>query len=311
LIIEGLAEALQGDSLLHEMLRYHMGLDNKSGMGKLLRPSLLLFSTEELGGDPERALPAAVGLELVHNFSLIHDDIQDRDLERRGRETVWSVYGIEQAINAGDLLHSIAMAQVLSANHGDSTLALLCAQELVKAIAEMIEGQGLDLSFEREEIDIDSYMEMIDKKTGALIRCALRLGALLAGASTEISNRLVELGKYLGRAFQIRDDILGIWGKPAHTGKPVGNDLLRKKNSYPLTWAKEKDPGLQELFRHDPVPTEEILSRLETTGARTAAAERVASFSKRTQKLKAGLPFSPDGHKDMEELLSFLTERRL
>jgi geranylgeranyl diphosphate synthase type I len=231
-IERGLREGLQGETRVAEMLRYHLGIENgdddgAASMGKLLRPSLVLFTAEQLGEAPDHALPAAIGLELIHNFSLIHDDIQDHDETRRGRPTVWCRYGVAQAINAGDAMQVLAVRHALDA--GEAAAGIL-----LEATWEMIEGQSLDLALEGRPASADAYLSMIDRKTGALLRCALRLGGTLAGAEPEVLLALAAAGTELGRAFQIHDDLLGIWGNGATTGKPQGSDIRRRKRTLPI-----------------------------------------------------------------------------
>jgi geranylgeranyl diphosphate synthase type I len=316
LIEEGLLAALQGDSLLYAILRYHVGLEDEQGapakaLGKLLRPSLVLFTAEELGGDIEQSLPAAIGLELVHNFSLIHDDIQDHDEVRRGRPTVWSRYGIAQAINAGDLMQALAVAQAARAGQEIVTV-------LVEATVMMIEGQSLDIAFEERGADVSSYLEMIDKKTGALICSSLHLGGLLAGAPTNIIEGLVAMGRDLGRAFQIRDDLLGIWGDGTVTGKPQGSDIRRRKKSLPVTMALagarsgERDL-LEEIYSKEDIDNDDVtrvIAVLERLGVRQDCEEQVNAHLERATAQLATLPFSERGREEMNELIDYLARRK-
>lgn len=316
LIEGGLRVALAGDSLLYAILRYHVGLENEHGAptlapGKLIRPSLVLFTTEELGGNIEQALPAAIGLELVHNFSLIHDDIQDHDEIRRGRKTVWNLYGIAQAINAGDLMQALAVAQ--GARAGREIVAAL-----VEATVAMIEGQGLDLAFEEEEVDVASYLDMIDKKTGALIRCAFRMGGLLAGSPIDVVQDLVEMGRDLGRAFQIRDDLLGIWGNGTVTGKPQGSDIRRRKKSLPVSMAfaqacgEDRDLLTEVYFRKEieDEDVERVIALMERANVRQACEEQVSAHLEQARARLATLPFSERGIEEMNELIDYLVRRK-
>jgi len=307
-----LEDALRNGGPLGEMLAYHMGLREADGSpgagigGKLLRPSLVCFSCEALGGEVEAALPAA--LELIHNFSLIHDDIQDKDELRRGRPAVWKVYGIEQAINAGDGMLVVALRRALDAEVLPGTRRLAALEALLSAIYRMIEGQVLDLSLEGKNVAVADYLEMARKKTGALLGCALELGAIAAGKD-EPRERLRQLGEVLGLAFQIRDDWIGIWGDPEVTGKPVGNDLLRRKRSFPVAHALERDPALAELLSRDPIPLQEALARLEATGAREATEKEVKRYAEEAVGTAAELPWSAWAQDEFRELLSFLVER--
>jgi len=317
LIAGGLEEALAGDSLLYPMLRYHVGLEDEKGrksdhLGKLLRPSLVLFTARELGAPPKEALPAALSIELIHNFSLIHDDIQDGDSLRRGRATVWSRYGMEQGINAGDLMETIAVKTALTAGPR-------AAAALVSATIEMIEGQALDLSYERWEATVEEYLEMVDKKTGALIRCAFELGGIVAGAAAETIDRLIELGTALGRAFQIRDDLLGIWGDDAVTGKPNGSDIRRRKKSLPVVVALARATGADRALLRDAYRKEEeltdpevgaVVGVLERLGADAAGEEMVKKYLGAATEMLGGLPFTRKGKEEMDELIDYLARRK-
>jgi geranylgeranyl diphosphate synthase, type I len=314
-IEQGLRSALEGETLLYRALRYHVGLEDERGarcraLGKLLRPSLVLFTAEEFRADPTRSRHAAIGLELIHNFSLIHDDIQDRDTVRRGRRTVWSLYGVEQAINAGDLMHTLALSQGLRA--GEASLGAL-----LRATAEMIEGQGLDLAFEKEEVTPGAYFEMVDKKTGALIRCALELGGILAGMEGAVVDDLVGLGAALGRAFQIRDDLLGIWGNGQETGKPQGSDIRRRKKAYPVAIVLDRAPqaerdAVRAVYARPEIGQDEVdrvIAVMDRLGIRKAGEEAVSAALDRATGHLERLPFSRDGKDEMSELIDYLARR--
>src|SRR5207253_501007 len=198
----------------------------------------------------------ATALELVHNYSLIHDDIQDRDLLRRGRPTVWSICGQAQAINVGNCLHAAGFAACLGRGRtpgGNAPVGDLVAS-LATASLEMTWGQRRDLMFEtRDDVTVDMYLRMIEGKTAALIACATHGGALLAhnGPRTEQPvPAYAEFGRQLGMGFQIRDDILGIWGMDSQTGKPSGGDIRRRKKSLPVLLAlEEASPGVRARLR--------------------------------------------------------------
>jgi len=312
---QALRSALHGDSLLHPVLRYHVGLEDERGasrnrLGKLLRPSLVLFTCERLGGRLDRALQAAVALELVHNFSLIHDDIQDKDPTRRGCPTVWTRIGIAQAINAGDLLHSMAIGEILEC--GTEALGVLN-----QATTAMIEGQAMDLSFEERHVDAAEYLEMIDRKTGALLRCAFELGAICADAPAAVRDKLVSFGRHVGRAFQIRDDMLGIWGDPAITGKPRGSDIRRRKKSFPIAHAfehadAEDRAALTSVYAAgsiDDGQVSTVMSILQQTHTRRQSEVHVHSDLQQAETILESLPFEPSGKDEMRELVAFLARR--
>jgi geranylgeranyl diphosphate synthase type I len=232
--------------LLYRMMRYHLGWEDEQGRpltkgdGKALRSSLCLWACEAVGGEWHRALPAAAALELTHNFSLVHDDIQDGDTERRHRPTVWSLWGQPQAINAGDSLLALAhLALLRLADSGVKPAKVVRAGVVLdQGCLAMIEGQCLDIGFERStEVSLDAYLEMIAKKSGALFEASLHLGALVGSDDVSLMQRFLRCGRLLGTAFQIRDDMLGIWGTEEVTGKAIAADVRRKKKSLPIVYA--------------------------------------------------------------------------
>ncbi len=228
---------------LYRMLRYHLGWEDAEGRpaqstGKRLRPALCLLACEAAGGKSERALPFASAVELVHNFSLIHDDVQDGDRLRHGRDTVWAVWGQPQAINAGDAL--LALAQLSLTEVAQESIAA-ASRLLDERTLEMVEGQVMDIAFENQtDVSLDDYLAMISRKTGALFDVALALGAVAAGAPEEKVAALGRCGRQLGLAFQVRDDMLGIWGDVDRTGKPVAADIRRHKKSLPIVFALDR-----------------------------------------------------------------------
>jgi len=261
-----------GNPVLDRMLRYHMGWIDQTGhstqgnSGKALRPTLCLFACQATSGDYHPALPAAVAIELVHNFSLIHDDIQDGDKERRHQPTLWWLWGKPQAIHAGIAMRiqaSLALSRL--SNGAVPTFRLLRANQLLdERCLEMIEGQYLDISYEsRLDITVAAYLDMISKKTGALIGCSLEMGALVGGADDTVTSRFHSCGSKLGLAFQIRDDMLGIWGDPRLVGKPLASDIRRKKKSLPVVYALQQAKGRQraelgKIYRSTDVGDSEV-----------------------------------------------------
>jgi geranylgeranyl diphosphate synthase type I len=308
-------DALAGETSLRAMLRYHVGLANEDGSvveatGKLLRPSLVLWAAKGLGASVVAALPVAVALELIHNFSLVHDDIQDRDRTRRGRATLWTLHGEAEAINAGDLLQTIAFRTSLRAGSD-------AADCLARATAEMIEGQSLDLAFERRAVSVDEYLGMIDLKTGALLRCALELGGIVAGTGDATRRALCALGIEIGRAFQIQDDLLGIWGDADVVGKPNGSDIRRRKKSFPIALAFTRADAadrerLAAVYALPKVGDEEItwvMGLLDRLGVRVDGVERVEGHLGAATAILEELPFSDEARREMEELTQFLARR--
>ena len=219
---------------------YHLGWTDAAGgplsapTGKGIRPALALLSAAAAWSDPSVGIPGAVAVELIHNFSLIHDDIIDGDLERHHRPTVWSVFGVGSAIITGDALETLAHQVLLEAPESGAA----ASAALAEGTAAMIAGQAMDVAFEkRRNVSVEECMAMCAAKTGALLGCAASIGAVLAGAPPATVGALRDFGAQLGLAFQAVDDLLGIWGDPATTGKPAGNDLRQRKKSMPVVSA--------------------------------------------------------------------------
>ncbi|HET6895171.1 MAG TPA: polyprenyl synthetase family protein [Candidatus Baltobacteraceae bacterium] len=239
--LEGLIRAYRGSQQVADMLCYHFGYGEHgpARRGKRLRPRLVLRVAEAEGAGAEDALDAAASIEILHNYSLVHDDIEDGDELRHGRRTLWSVYGVPQALNAGDALCALSFLVLTNAaqrHPGDRVLRMVRA--LHEAHATMCDGQSLDLSFERAtHVDLPEYHRMIGAKTAALFGVSSELGALCAPCGDEAIVRYRELGRAYGLAFQIRDDVLGIWGTIDATGKVTGNDIARRKWTFPVVWA--------------------------------------------------------------------------
>ncbi|MDP6666093.1 MAG: polyprenyl synthetase family protein [Dehalococcoidia bacterium] len=250
---------------IYDIHRYYLGWQELDGTnsvstgGKRMRPTLALLAADAVGGDPERAIPIAVALEYVHNFSLIHDDLEDMDRVRHHRPTVWVVWGEPAAIVSGNAMLKIADAaawKLRSVGVAES-VALEAEAELTANYLRMMEGQYLDIFFESEEsVTVDQYLDMIERKTGALIEASIYLGGLVApksGPDRAQAASLKTLGYELGRIFQIRDDVLGVWGGEA-TGKPVGADIKRKKKALPAVHALSTSTGtsaerLKQIFQ--------------------------------------------------------------
>lgn len=272
------------------MLRYHMGWANarfeaEIGIaGKRLRPILCLLACAEMGGSVESAVPAAAALELLHNFSLIHDDIEDGDEQRRHRETLWKVWGVPQAINAGDSLFALAFAAMQRLYerglNADTTLAAL--RVFTQMAVDLTEGQHLDMRFEqRSDVTVAEYLRMIQGKTGALVAASVAIGAIVGGAEAAQAEALWRFGQALGLAFQVQDDVLGIWGDPEVTGKAAGNDVLHRKKSLPMLYTLN-DPSVGPRFAaligdadFGPAQLDAALALLDQAGARAFAGAQV------------------------------------
>ncbi len=220
---------------------YHFGWIDAQGnptdgdSGKAVRPALALLSAEAAGAAPETGVPGAVAVELVHNFSLLHDDLMDGDEQRRHRDTVWKVFGPAQAILVGDALSALANEVLLELGTVEAGRA---ARRLTTANRKLIDGQAQDISYEhRERVTVEECLEMEGNKTGALLACAVSIGAVLGGADDRTADKLEEYGYHLGLAFQAVDDLLGIWGDPEATGKQTWSDLRQRKKSLPVVAA--------------------------------------------------------------------------
>ncbi len=255
---------LEGVSPFHEMLTYHMGWSGEGAgaqaQGKRIRPLLLLLTVSACGGEWQKALPLAAAVELVHNFSLIHDDIQDRSPLRRGRPTVWSKWGMAQAINAGDAMFILAQLALLDLGASVPPQRILRLSGIFQqACLDLTRGQFLDLSYEsRAEIGLDEYWRMIAGKTAALLSAATWMGAIFAGAEEEIADAYREYGHYLGLAFQVQDDYLGIWGDESVTGKSAVSDLVSGKKSLPVVFALAQGGPFAARWRQGFISSEEV-----------------------------------------------------
>lgn len=226
---------------MRRVAMYHFGWEEADGTpaaghaGKAIRPALVLAAVRALGGDPDRAVRAAVAVELAHNFTLLHDDIIDEDSRRRGRPTAWTVFGTPDAIIVGDAMMALALRLLAEDPHPASAQA---SARLAACVVELCAGQQADCAFEqRDRVSLDECLTMAMAKTGALLGCACALGALYAGAGPDEVDAVDGFGREAGLAFQLIDDLIGIWGDPEHTGKPAGADLLARKKSLPVVAA--------------------------------------------------------------------------
>ena len=284
---------------LYQMMQYHLGwLDadlrpEEAPRGKRLRPLMCLLACEAAGGDWHRALPAASAIELIHNFSLVHDDIEDNSLTRRHRPTVWSLWGIAQGINTGDTLWVISRLSTLrlSQEGYDPETVLRVVRLFDETCLALCAGQYLDMRFESlDSVAMDEYERMIAGKTAALLSASLAAGALLGGAGESTVERYARFGHELGITFQIVDDILGIWGEPRVTGKSAASDILERKKTIPILYALEweRQHGYDDLRRLycRPALTEQdippILTLLERAGAREAIKAQAREHQERT-----------------------------
>ncbi len=312
----------------YRLLRYHLGWVDREGnemetpisQGKALRPTLCLFACEALANDYSMALPAAAALELIHNFSLIHDDIQDQDVERRHQPTVWHLWGVPKAVAAGNAMQCTGDMALLEAGGKDVApeTVLRVSGILTESYLEMIQGQCLDLEFEsRLDITSDEYLYMIACKTGALFRCGLEIGALLATDDPSVVRAFANFGEHLGQAFQIRDDYLGIWGDEATLGKSTDNDIRRRKKSFPVVFALERASGRamedllriygQEELEEDDV--QRVLAVLDEVGSQEHSQRITEAAAARALEALKPVSLPRWAQSEAEELVDFLARR--
>ncbi len=309
-----------GDSRLAAYSRYVMGWEDESGApadhsGKRIRPLLSLFAARAMGGSDVDAMPGAVAVELVHNFSLVHDEVQDHDAERHGRPTLWARIGEAQAINAGDYLYTRAIRS-LSDGPGPVERRMLALSVLNVAIERMVEGQYRDLAFEeRDDVSTAEYIEMVAGKTGALMGAPLEIGALLAGVDAERASILGRWGEQVGLAFQAQDDYLGIWGDPSVTGKSNTNDIARKKKSLPIILGLQDREARFEIAEAyaaavvTPEGIERVVSALNGVGAGELVREEATRHANEAESLLDSLNLSAEVRADFQAIADYLVDR--
>lgn len=308
-------------SLSGKMAAYHMGWTDRSGhtsangLGKFVRPSLCLWACSVLGGRVEDALSAAAALEWIHNFTLVHDDIQDGDRERRGRETVWSIWGVGQGINVGDAIFALAFTH-LASESADPHRTLRSLRALGAATLEVIEGQCLDLDLEGQTgATVRAYLRMVRAKTGALLGASLEAGAIMAGGRDPVVQSFRHAGRLLGTAFQMRDDWLGMWGDPTLTGKSRTADANRHKMTFPVVAAYAVMSPLQrtrlhELFHAESADAEPRLRELlEQVGAADLTQEAPQRFAAKAVATLARTGLSRESLEAFEAVAHYVSTR--
>ncbi len=306
----------EGLEELRYMLAYHMGWEGEgagaAARGKRIRPLLVLLSTGAAGGEWQQAVPAAAAVELVHNFSLIHDDIQDHSDLRRGRLTVWKLWGIAQAINAGDAMFSLAHLSILRLEDtASASIALKAARLLQETCLELTKGQYLDMRYESQDNrSLEDYWPMIRGKTAALISACCELGALVAGAEEEKRLLYRQFGCHLGMAFQAQDDLLGIWGDAALTGKSADSDLLTGKKSLPILYGLSQNGPFARRWAQGPITADEIRQiahQLEQEGGLRYTQEITENLTKEAlQALRSADPKTEFGNALVELAMQLL-----
>jgi len=313
---------------IRHIAAYHLGWTDADGKpvdapgGKGIRPTLAMLGAEAAWEDSEVGVPGGVAVELVHNFSLIHDDIIDTDMERHHRPTVWSVFGVGPAIVAGDALQILAHQVLLESSPATGPAA---SALLADATAAMIAGQADDIAFEkRRDVTVKECTAMSAAKTGALLGCASSIGAVLAGAPDATVGALRDYGRHLGLAFQAVDDLLGIWGDPDQTGKPAGSDLRSRKKSMPIVSAlaaggaeadelralilgpADADAPLPELSQDE---VERATYLVEACGGREWTAVRAKANLDAALGALERVRLSAIPHRDLADIAVFVVER--
>jgi len=310
---------------LRNMLRYHMGWQDEQGhrsrgeSGKFVRSTLCLLSCQAVGSDMAQIIPAAAAVELIHNFSLIHDDIEDASAERHHRPTVWKVWGQSQAINAGDAMFTLAYLALLRLrDRGTSDEKVAAAIEILgRACLDLCQGQYLDVDYEhRLDITIESYLEMATGKTAALFAAAASLGAYLGGSDDRLTDSFGRFGRELGIAYQICDDILGIWGAEKSIGKSAG-DIVQRKKTLPVVYGLQNTDGearerLERLYSRKTIKQEDvkgIIGILERSGARDHAEHVAEQHYRRALALLEATGLDTYGQAPLKEVARSLTKR--
>lgn len=328
-IQEALREFLQHfTSPIHSTHCYYMGWEDARGNpsdsigGKRLRPTLALLAGEAMGGSIERAMPIAVALEYVHNFSLIHDDLEDRDEYRHHQPTIWYLWDDATAIISGNAMLKVAdfAAKQLTQHGVSQTVAIAMQHRLVATYLRIMEGQFLDLKYETvRDVTVPEYFQMVARKTGALITASMELGARTAEQSRDIKDdvaTITAMAEQLGAVFQIRDDVLGVWGGEL-TGKPVGSDILRKKKSLPAIHAlnnarNASKAKLHAIYQGDtssPTEVEDVLEIMDDVGTREYCQTVCEQHWENAEGLLDTLNISDEFRRDLKEIGTFLLER--
>jgi geranylgeranyl diphosphate synthase type I len=302
------------------MLQYPLGWMDEHGApysqptGKRIRPLVLLLCSEAAGGDWQHALPAAAAVELLHNFTLLHDDIQDDSPIRHGRPTVWKIWGRANAINAGDALFTlsyIALHKLERATPAKTVLAIW--RVFNETMLDLTRGQHLDMRFEHQpSVTVDEYISMIRGKTAALLAACSQIGGLVGSGDIERAQHFADFGLNLGIAFQIHDDILGIWGDPKVTGKSTATDILAKKKSLPVLYGLECSKALNDVYARphfNDNDVAEAIALLDQTGARDYAVQQEnVYYHDALQSLDAAKPQGEAGEQ-LRALAAWLFER--
>jgi geranylgeranyl diphosphate synthase type I len=309
------------------MVEYHFGWVDQEfkplnqSHGKRLRSTMCLLAFEAVHGDYQPCVPLAACIEMLHNFSLIHDDIEDGDEQRRGKPTVWKVWGIPLAINAGDLLHTLsymALTDLPVSAPFSTKRALEVYEAIFGTTIKLTQGQHLDLEMEgSNDVSVETYLKMIYGKTASLIEGSTWAGALFASDDQDLVNSYRAFGRNIGSAFQIRDDTLGVWGDPKITGKTGANDVMRKKKTYPILFgfenASEKDRAqLETIYARETVSREDarvVVEILTRTGAYEHTQKLAQEYYQKALDSLAATHIDDEPQRKLLEIGRFLVER--
>ncbi len=303
------------------MIRYTMGWVDVTDQpylhstGKRLRPTLMLLCNETAGGRWADALLAAAAVELLHNFSLVHDDIQDDSDTRHNRPTAWKIWGVPTAINAGDTMFTLAYAALAALDEArvPSETILTIWRLFNKTNLELTRGQHLDMRFEQQAVvEVGSYLSMISGKSAALLASSAQIGALIATHDAEKAQHYADFGLNIGIAFQIRDDILGIWGDPELTGKSAATDIISRKKSLPVLYGLRESDELNSLYQNDRLSPQQVTQAvriLDDIGAQEKTRQLELSYYDRAMEALASAQPTGEAEPLLRDFVSFLFRR--
>jgi len=302
---------------LHEMLAYHMGWEGddagEKAQGKRIRPVLVLLATSAACKDWKKALPASAAIELIHNFSLIHDDIEDKSEYRHGRKTVWAKWGEPQAINAGDCMYSLAYRSLVQSPSSPENLVTAISR-LEETCIRLTKGQYLDMAFETEsQVTAEMYWNMVGGKTAALLACSAVIGAIVTGVDTKTIDALQVFAWNLGLAFQAQDDWLGIWGDAALMGKSTESDLMSGKKSLPILLGLSSSRKFREHWAKRPFRSEEIselAQLLIDEGIQKTVEIETSQLTTKAKTALDSMPCQNEAVRDLHELADLLLVRK-
>ncbi len=307
-------EVLTQDGDLQEMLFYALGFNKDGGLlsgGKRLRPLFSCLVCGAVSGDHHQALLYGASLEMLHNFTLVHDDIEDNGGVRHNRPALWKRDGLAIALNAGDMLYQTALS---AAAQADRETGLNGLERVMKMSADLFLGQHRDISFEnRTDINEAEYIRMVRGKTSALLGCSFALGAMAGGASEEIIRDYQHIGQEIGVAFQIRDDYLGTWGNKEVFGKSVSGDIMEKKNTLAVIYTQSRDPEFRRKWTAydgcaERVP--EFAAMMEKAGAPEYLAEQCETYTRAADAILERYPAVNEYGRELDQLINALVNRK-